>query len=252
MTLATLQGQAILPENAPSGWDWVQSASPQGRNVDEFDFLDPPVATLSSGIERAKPVPYVIVYSPMPFGRGLIPPSSRFPEDYFGNLGVTAFAPRDAARENWLAVSLETARVPGRDAEGKTRLETWRRIALEQLEDLDAKADEEELERPSAEARTYAERFIHEFAKTDLPPASVFPDDDRGVSIQMEVTGFIFLLTCFEGGNGIYNAVHDTYRVTGSYKDLSIADIAESEFLQLTRCLMRPLTEHASLADRTE
>ncbi len=128
----------------------------------------------------------------------------------------------------------------------------WLEYAREQLNGLDAEAEEEGIEPPSAEARAFAEKFVEEFSGQDLPSPSVFPDDDCGVSIQMEVTGFIFLLTCLEDGSGIYNAIHDTYRVSGSYRDLSIARIAESEFLRHMRCLMRPLSNHASLADRTK
>ena len=127
----------------------------------------------------------------------------------------------------------------------------WLEIAREQLNDLDAEAEEEGIEPPSGEARAYAVKFINEFSKKDLPPPTVFPDNDCGVSIQMGVKQFIFLLTCFEGGHGIYNAIHDTYRMSGSYNDLSVDDIPGSPFLKYLQCLLSPLSENASLADRT-
>ena len=127
----------------------------------------------------------------------------------------------------------------------------WLEIAHEQLNDLDAEAEEEGIEPPSGEARAYAVKFIDEFSKKDLPPPTVFPDNDCGVSIQMGVKQFIFLLTCFEGGHGIYNAIHDTYRMSGSYNDLSVDDIPGSPFLKYLQCLLSPLSENASLADRT-
>ena len=130
--------------------------------------------------------------------------------------------------------------------------QNWLKTAREQLTDVHAEAEEEGIDPPSEEACAFAGAFIQEFSKIDLPEASVFADDDRGVSIQMEVEGFIFLLTCLEGGSGIYNAVHDTYRVAGSYRDLSILGIAESEFFKHMRCLMQPLSKHAGRADQTE
>lgn len=126
----------------------------------------------------------------------------------------------------------------------------WLQDAREQLAHLDANAREEGLDAPSAEARHFAEKFILDFAKADLPLASVFADEERGVSIQMEVTGFFFLLTCFEGGRGIYNVAHQTYRFSGSYKGLTIADVAESEIIHLLRCLIKPLMKDAKHADR--
>ena len=127
----------------------------------------------------------------------------------------------------------------------------WLEIAHEQLHDLDAEAREEGIEPPSGEARAYAVKFIDEFSKRDLPPPTVFPDNDRSVSIQMGVKQFIFLLTCFEGGRGIYNAIHDTYRMSGSYNDLSVDGILGSPFLKYLQCLLSPLSDHASLANRT-
>ena len=127
----------------------------------------------------------------------------------------------------------------------------WLEIAREQLNDLDAEAEEEGIEPPSAEARAYAVKFMDEFSKKDLPPPTVFPDNDRGVSILMGVKQFIFLLTCLEGGRGIYNAIHDTYRMSGSYNDLSVDDIPGSPFLEYLQCLLSPLSDHATFSNRT-
>lgn len=150
--------------------------------------------------------------------------------------------------ESWPIVRPEPARARSRAPARKK----WLRDAREQLENLDVDALEEGLAPLSAEARHFAERFLLEFAKVDLPLASVFADEHRGVSIQMEVSGFFFLLTCLEGGRGIYNIAHQTYRFGGSYKGLSIGDVAESEFFQHLRCLIKPLTKDARHTDRPE
>lgn len=142
----------------------------------------------------------------------------------------------------------ESNRAPARAAAG----ERWLQDAREQLENLDADAREDGLDPPPAEAREFAEKFILEFAKAGLPLASVFADEDRGVSIQMEGSGFFFLLTCFKGGSGLYNVAQETYRFAGSYKSLSIADIAESEFMRRLQCMMKPLTKDARPANRPE
>ena len=99
---------------------------------------------------------------------------------------------------------------------------------------------------PAAEARDFAVQFIEEFSREDLPLPTVFPDSERSVSIQMSVKEFIFLLTCFEGGRGNYNAIHDTYRMSGSYNSLSINDISESPFLKYLQYLLRPLSDQCS------
>ncbi len=103
---------------------------------------------------------------------------------------------------------------------------------------------------PAAEARDFAVQFIEEFSRKGLPLPTVFPDSERSVSIQMSVKEFIFLLTCFEGRRGNYNAIHDTYRMSGSYNSLSINDISESPFLKYLQYLLRPLSDHARLANR--
>ena len=134
----------------------------------------------------------------------------------------------------------------------ETAGERWLQDARDQLANLDAGAREEGLEPPSAEAREFAEKFILEFAKSDLPLATIFADENRGVSIQMEVTGFFFLLTCFKGGSGLYNIAHETYRFAGSYKSLSKADFAESELMRHLRCWIKPLSNDARDKDRAE
>lgn len=156
----------------------------------------------------------------------------------------------DAEREGESRSIARTERAPA-PSQVPAR-EGWLRDAQEQLENLDVDALEEGLEPPSVEARRFADTFLREFAKLDLPLASVFADEHRGVSIQMEVTGFFFLLTCLEGGTGIYNIAHQTYRIRGSYKDLSIADVAGSGFFQHLRCLIKPLTKDARHTDRPE
>ena len=152
------------------------------------------------------------------------------------------FTVQDVVGENWRKTLLETAR-------GRAH-KRWLLDARKQLENIDVDADEEGLESPSREAREFADRFISVLAEADLPLATVFADDDRGVSIQMEVSGFCFLLTCFEGGNGIYNVAHKSYSLAGGYKGLSIADLAQSEFMQHLRCLIKPLTRDANQKDR--
>ena len=128
----------------------------------------------------------------------------------------------------------------------------WLQDPREQLANLDADAREEGLEPPSAEGRDFAEKFILEFAEADLPLATVFADEDRGASIQMEVTGFFFLLTCFKGGRSLYNVAHKTFRFAGSLRSLSIADIPESEFMRHLQSLVGPLTIDARHTDRPE
>ena len=231
-----------------SWWAPTESAPSRERAVCKPHWLNTILASRWSSLESADPQRYSSVFEEKrpetPFHR----PSGPLVKDYFGSaVGIPLPTP-DAALESWWVALLETAPVPSR-AEARKR---WLQDAREQLENLDADALEEGLEPPSAEARSFAERFLRELAKVDLPLASVFADDDRGVSIQMEVTGFFFLLTCFEGGNGIYNVAHQTYRSKGSYKGLAIADVAESEFLQHLRCLIKPLRKDARHTDRPE
>ena len=152
------------------------------------------------------------------------------------------FTAQDVVGENWRKTMLETAR-----DRAHTR---WLDDARKQLDNIDVGADEEGLESHSREAREFADKFISVLAEADLPFATVFADDDRGVSIQMEVSGFCFLLTCFEGGNGIYNVAQTSYSLAGGYKSLSFADLAQSEFMQHLRCLIKPLTKDANHNDR--
>ena len=84
--------------------------------------------------------------------------------------------------------------------------------------------------------------MILECAKAALPLATVLADADRGVSIQTESTGSFFLLTSFAGGSGRYVIARQTYRLGGSFKSLSGADIPESKFVRHLRCFMNPLT----------
>jgi hypothetical protein len=126
----------------------------------------------------------------------------------------------------------------------------WLEDAIGQLADLDADAREDGLEPPSAKARDLARKFMRELAKYDLPLATVSADEDRGVSIQMEVTGFFFLLTCFGDGTGLFNVARPTHRFEGPFGIPQNGSVAESEFMQDLRCLIRPLKNHAGHADR--
>ncbi len=126
----------------------------------------------------------------------------------------------------------------------------WLEDASGQLADLEADAREDGLEPPSVKARDLAREFMREFAKYDLPLATVSADEDRGVSIQMEVTGFFFLLTCFGDGTGLLNVARPTHRFEGPFGIPLNGSVAESEFMQDLRCLIRPLTNHAGHADR--
>ena len=148
------------------------------------------------------------------------------------------------SKSGWLWYNAGVAQNPARDS--------WLSVACEQLKTVNEEADEEGIERPSADACAFAERFIQALASIALPPACVFPDDDRSVSIQIGQREFIFLLTCFEGGSGKYNAVHDTFRVSGSYNDLSLDRIADSPFLQQLKCMLRSLSENVGFASQTK
>ena len=138
----------------------------------------------------------------------------------------------------------EEASQPARDR--------WLEDATGQLGDVDADAREDGLEPPSAKARDLAQEFIFEFAKYDLPLATVSADENRGVSIQMEVTGFFFLLTCFGNGTGLCNVARPTHRFEGPFGISPKGSVAESEFMHDLRCLIKPLTNHAGHADRQE
>ena len=135
-------------------------------------------------------------------------------------------------------------------ADGHQAREMWRQDAIEQLANLDADAREDGLEPPLVEARDLAMEFISEFARYDLPLATVSADEDRGVSIQMEVTGFFSLLTCFGDGSGLCNVARPTHLFEGPFRAPPRGSVAESEFMQDLRCLIRPLTNHAVCADR--
>ena len=128
--------------------------------------------------------------------------------------------------------------------------ERWLEDATGQLADLDADAYEDGLEPPSAKARDFAKEFMLEFAKYDLPLATVSADENRGVSIQMEVTGFVFLLTCFGDRTGLCNVARPTHRFEGPFRIPPDGGVAESEFIQDLRSLIEPLTKHAGHADR--
>ncbi len=130
----------------------------------------------------------------------------------------------------------------------------WRQNAIEQLKNIDSGIEEEGLEAPSQEARDLAEEFIDAFAKLGLPNASVFADDDCSVSIQMEASGFAFLLTCSKGGRGLYNIARRTNdsvtSLEASYRIVSSQKIGESSAFKQLRCLIEPLTEHARRTDQ--
>ena len=252
-----------------SGFNRTESTTERDWNVLKYYPLHASVAIPSSGFGSAEPVPRAIVFQATPGEYPLGPPLVSVAKRYFGGqvdiAGSWTPGPhQENPSENWLAwrevlaperlseahgdrFSFVVQTHPRRAAARKR----WLEIAREQLNDLDAEAEEEGIEPPSGGARAYAVKFIDEFSKKDLPPPTVFPDNDRSVSIQMGVKQFIFLLTCFEGGRGIYNAIHDTYRMSGSYNDLSVDGIPESPFLKYLQCLLGPLSEHASLANRT-
>ena len=161
--------------------------------------------------------------------------------------GSTATRPRrESYSTPWTGASPSQAR--------RMANRSWLRGALEQLENIDNDAEEGGLESPSKNARTLARRFIQEFAHMGLPTASVFADEGRSVSIQMEVTGFVFLLTCSEGGRGVYNISHRTRSsinsLEASYTIASLEEIGASAVLTQLRCLIKPLTKHAERTDR--
>ena len=249
-------------------WNRIESTAERHRNVLKSYLLDASATTPSSGLGSAEPVhrgiQFQVTPSEYPLGSPLVSVAKRYfgGQEDIGDSRTSVSDPEDPG-ENWLAwralaheglsevqddllsfvVHPHSRRTAARNR--------WLQIAHEQLNDLDAEAEEEGIEPPSGEARAYAVKFLDEFSKKDLPPPTVFPDNDRGVSIQMGVKQFIFLLTCFEGGRGIYNAIHDTYRMSGSYNDLSVDGIPESPFLKYLQCLLSPLSENASLANRT-
>ena len=252
-----------------SGLNRTESTTQRHWNVLNRYLLDASVATPSSGFDSAEPVPWGFMFhgtpSEYPLGPLLISAPKRFSEGWVDLAGSWPPVPDVGdPSENWLA--LQEARAPERLSDAHdgwwfscvvspqshrtAARNRWLEIAREQLNDLDAEAEEEGIEPPSRGARAYAMKFMDEFSNKDLPPPTVFPDNDRGVSIQMGVKQFIFLLTCFEGGSGIYNAIHDTYRMSGSYNDLSVEGIPGSPFLNYLQCLLSPLSEHASLANR--
>ena len=129
----------------------------------------------------------------------------------------------------------------------------WRRRAIRQLENIDEDVEEEGLEPPSPAARDLARRFIHEFSTMGLPDPSVFADENRSVSIQMETSGFAFLLTCSEEGSGVYNIADRTHgsitSLEAPYKILCLEEIRGSAFFEQLQCLIEPLKKHARQAD---
>ena len=227
-----------------SGLDRNQSAVPLRKwNFDESDFSCAVVYTKPSDIGVTGQLTYETGFNQFSVKSGFGSGSMEAGQFDVVNTEETSVLLGDALFEELQRTDQFTDRLAER--------QKWLQIAHEQLNDLDAEADEEGIDRPFEEARDFAKKFIEEFSKTDLPPPSVFPDDERSVSIQMGVKGFIFLLTCFKGGSGIYNVIHDTYRASGSYKDLSLDGIPGSPFFQHLQCLMNPLSEDVSLANRT-
>ncbi len=227
-----------------SGLDRNQSAAPLPKwKFDESDFSCVPVHTQPYHVRDIGQRSHETGFFQGSVEIGFVPRSIGSGQFDVVNIEETLFSVRDALGDEFSKPHQFTSRVAKR--------QKWLEIAHEQLNDLDSEADEEGIDRPFSEARAFAEKFIEEFSKKDLPPPSVFPDDERSVSIQIGVKGFIFLLTCFKGGNGIYNAIHDTYRASGSYKDLSVDGISGSPLLQHLQCLMSPLSQDVSLANRT-
>ena len=131
--------------------------------------------------------------------------------------------------------------------------QSWLRRAIRQLEGIDEDTEEEGLEPPSQEARDLAERFIHEFSAMGLPEPTVFADENRSVSIQMEASGFAFLLTCSEERSGVYNIADRTHgsiiSLEASYKVLCLEEIRDSALFGQLRCLIKPLKKHARQTD---
>ena len=122
--------------------------------------------------------------------------------------------------------------------------EEWLRTANEELKWVNEEADEEGLERPSNETFDYASSFIEVLSEISLPSPIVFPDKNRGISIQMIDRQFAFLLTCFGDGTGILNVNHDNYVLEGSYRDLPVENIRDSDFSRLVGCMVHPIAKH--------
>ena len=117
----------------------------------------------------------------------------------------------------------------------------WLETARQDIAQLDEEADDMGWARPSHVSVAYAEAFVNELAKIDdLPLPSVFPDDDRSVSIQIEGYRFIVVLTCKEDKTGIYNVNHDEYMHEGIYRNMEIEQIPRSDFLRQVRCSLHP------------
>lgn len=262
MTAKTLKSPEGTIKHHSAAMDWIQSASIRKQKLDEFEFAVVSVATGPYDVLIAKDGPEARTSEQWFYEAGAIQASGgievlRHPDffapDKVRHFGVIHHFSEAALRDLWSEGHMEPVKCivvsdfPDSDAAHKR----WLEIVHEQLNDLDGEADEEGIEPPTLEARAYAEKFIEAFSTRGLPPPTVFPDDRRGVSIQMGVKQFIFLLTCFEGGHGIYNAIHDEYRMSGSYNNLSIEGIPESPFLKYLQCLMSPLSEYVSLANQT-
>lgn len=86
-----------------------------------------------------------------------------------------------------------------------------------------------------------------------LPEPTVFADENRSVSIQMETSGFAFLLTCSEEGSGVYNIADRTHgsiiSLEASYKILRLEEIRKSALFEQLQCLIKPLKKHARQTD---
>ena len=122
--------------------------------------------------------------------------------------------------------------------------EEWLRTANEELKGVNDEAEEEGLEPPSNEVFEYASAFIDVLSGFSLPPPIVVPDENKGISIQMIDNQFAFLLTCFDGGTGIVNVNHDNYVLEGTYRDLSVDRIKDSDFSRLMGCMVHPIARH--------
>ena len=122
--------------------------------------------------------------------------------------------------------------------------EEWLRTANEELKGVNDEAEEEGLEPPSSEVFEYASAFIDVLSGFSLPPPIVVPDENKGISIQMIDNQFAFLLTCFDGGTGIVNVNHDNYVLEGTYRDLSVDRIKDSDFSRLVGCMVHPIARH--------
>ena len=75
----------------------------------------------------------------------------------------------------------------------------WQQRLIEELEEVEEYAMEERFDPPEKDAVKFSRQLIHSLAALGLPPATVFPEEERSVSIQIGRAGHggTILLTCF-------------------------------------------------------